>query len=134
MYPSDILVDDVLYRVAKIIAEEDSIGEGYGYCPSYSREKFEGNCDYKRVALDCLNAILDELGYPVRRKYTATISPGAQEVYDIMLQVGYGGVTREIIHDLINIPIPEIYPLFSELTTAGLCYWEGNTFKVRDYS
>ena len=30
-----------LFEVAKIIAESDSIGEGYPYCPNYTVEKFK---------------------------------------------------------------------------------------------
>lgn len=31
---------DTLYRVAKVIAEADSIGECYGYCDNYTKEMF----------------------------------------------------------------------------------------------
>ena len=32
--------NQVWYQVAKIIAENDSIGEGYSYCLNYTKEKF----------------------------------------------------------------------------------------------
>jgi hypothetical protein len=31
---------DILYRITKLIATRDSIGEGYGYCNDYKREYF----------------------------------------------------------------------------------------------
>lgn len=33
--------EQFLYEIAKIIAESDSVGEGYSYCERYSRERFE---------------------------------------------------------------------------------------------
>jgi len=32
---------ELLYQITKIIAEADSIGEGYGYCEEYDKYKFE---------------------------------------------------------------------------------------------
>ena len=32
---------DLWYQIANIIAESDSIGESYGYCSNYTKEKFE---------------------------------------------------------------------------------------------
>lgn len=32
--------EDFVYQLTKIVAESDSIGEGYGYCDNYDRNKF----------------------------------------------------------------------------------------------
>lgn len=36
----DLMKDNIVYMVAKHIAEEDSIGEQYGYCSHYTEEMF----------------------------------------------------------------------------------------------
>ena len=49
------------YSVAKIIAESDSIGEGYQYCKDYTLELFESN-DEKYGYRAAAKEILDLLG------------------------------------------------------------------------
>lgn len=34
-----------LYNISKLIAESDSIGEGYGYCQNYTWEDFNNGMD-----------------------------------------------------------------------------------------
>jgi hypothetical protein len=33
--------DQLLFEVSKLIAEADSIGEGYGYCSKYDKKKHD---------------------------------------------------------------------------------------------
>ena len=59
----------ILYEVSKIIAESDSIGEGYPYCPDYTSEEFEKELNeigqksdkllstYVGVAIDILKVV-----------------------------------------------------------------------------
>ena len=51
---------DKWYKIAKIIAENDSIGEGYGYCENYNKEQFGkeikiGEYGYASVAREILD-------------------------------------------------------------------------------
>jgi hypothetical protein len=39
--PSEQLQEDLIFKIAKITAENDSISEGYLYCQKYDRESFE---------------------------------------------------------------------------------------------
>jgi len=32
--------DELIYQITKVIAESDSIGEGYSYCKEYTKEMF----------------------------------------------------------------------------------------------
>ena len=70
---------DILYRTAKIIAETDSIGEGWhGYCGKYTRQMFE-----EEIAIDGReydNYVL-EAAFPIYKLWKEeypieTISPG----------------------------------------------------------
>lgn len=44
--------DQLLFEVSKLIAESDSIGEGYGYCRSYDKKKHNDPSyqDYRDLA------------------------------------------------------------------------------------
>ena len=59
---------DFLYKIAKIIAETDSIGEGYSYCHSYKKSSFRQELKelkqgrdygYVNVALDIYDIIVN---------------------------------------------------------------------------
>lgn len=66
--PEDLLTDDILFEVAKVIALTDSIGEGYGYCDKFTRERFDGSCEYKEVAIVVMNRVLTRLGFNNQRE------------------------------------------------------------------
>lgn len=49
--------DQLLFEVSKLIAESDSIGEGYGYCAKYD-EKKHNDPDYQEYR-DLAQVIID---------------------------------------------------------------------------
>lgn len=56
-------MDDIIFEVAKLVAESDSIGEGYSYCRNYTREMFDnpdGECEeeYKELAKQIVSTVL----------------------------------------------------------------------------
>lgn len=111
--PEDLLKDEIVFQVAKIVAEEDSIGEGYGYCENYELARFKGNCDYKRVAIDIVNKILDELGFNTRRQYSPTLSAEAGDLFRNFILNGY---ELEVT--------PENQFLCREIVDAGGAYYK----------
>lgn len=42
--------DRVIYQIAKIVAESDSIGEGYSYCEYYGVMNYLADDEYRKVA------------------------------------------------------------------------------------
>lgn len=58
--------NNIHYKIAKIIAESDSIGEGYGYCSNYTLKDFNEDITskyglgYASVAKEILDIIKNE--------------------------------------------------------------------------
>jgi len=54
--------DQLLFEVSKLIAESDSIGEGYGYCSNYNEKKhddprYQEYRDLAKVIIDLVKGI-----------------------------------------------------------------------------
>lgn len=71
---------DFLYNLTKIVAESDSIGEGYGYCDNYSLEMFNnGEMHIEREEFkargfkDHYDLYLEEGGIPLYELYLKQI-------------------------------------------------------------
>ncbi len=55
-----IVYEDLHFQIAKMIAETDSIGEGYGYCSEYDQRMFENpDCEYKQLAAHIIEQVLN---------------------------------------------------------------------------
>jgi hypothetical protein len=53
--------DKVRFTVARMIAESDSIGEGYSYCPFYSIKDFEAGDEYRDLADNIIKKIISSM-------------------------------------------------------------------------
>lgn len=60
---NELLSDEAIFEVARVIALTDSIGEGYGYCDKFTEEelvKFPHLEEYRQVALEAIGRVIEK--------------------------------------------------------------------------
>lgn len=61
-----------LFDLTKIVAESDSIGEGWGYCKDYSAEKFKNELDHMGTE-SSYDSYLEQAGLDLYERYLEQI-------------------------------------------------------------
>ncbi len=63
---SELLSNEAVFEVARVIALTDSIGEGYGYCKEYTMEEYlnpshDEMKEYQQVAIEAVGRLLEAI-------------------------------------------------------------------------